>query len=115
MIVDALIGYGLVGQPRDPIAEWIDRANAAARPILSLDAPSGLDTTTGATSSRSIRATATLTLALPKIGLTTPTAKARVGKLYVADISVPPELYARPSLGLTVGPIFADDSIIRVE
>ncbi len=57
----------------------------------------------------------TLTLALPKIGLVTPAAQAWVGELYLADISVPPELYALPSLGLTVGPIFADDSIIRVE
>jgi NAD(P)H-hydrate epimerase len=115
LIIDALIGYGLVGQPRDPIAEWIDRANAARRPILALDAPSGLDTSTGAASSRSIHGTATLTLALPKIGLVTPAAQTWVGELYLADISVPPELYARPSLGLTVGPIFADDSIIRVE
>ncbi len=34
LIIDALIGYGLVGQPRDPIAEWIDRANVTRRPIL---------------------------------------------------------------------------------
>jgi NAD(P)H-hydrate epimerase len=115
LIIDALIGYGLIGQPRGPIAEWIDRANVARRPILALDAPSGLNASTGAASSHSIRATATLTLALPKIGLLTPPAKAWVGELYLADISVPPELYARPSLGLTVGPIFADDSIVRVE
>jgi hypothetical protein len=29
------------------------------------------------------------------------------GDLYLADISVPPSLYAAPSLGLAVPPIFA--------
>jgi NAD(P)H-hydrate epimerase len=53
-----------------------------------------------------------LTLALPKTGLLTPKARACVGDLYLADISVPPELYRR--LGWDVGPLFADDTIIRI-
>ena len=112
MILDALIGYGLTGDPRGPIAEWIERADAASRPILSLDTPSGLDETTGVPGLPCIRATATLTLALPKTGLLTPAARAFVGDLYLADISVPPELYRR--LGWDVGPLFADDTIIRI-
>ena len=114
LIIDALIGYGLSGNPRAPIAEWIDRANHSARPILALDAPSGLDTSTGKAGTPCIRATVTLTLALPKVGLLIPAAQAVVGELYVADIGVPPELYAEPSLGIKVGPIFAADSIVRV-
>src|SRR3970040_544442 len=43
LIVDALIGYGLTGDPRGPVVEWIERARAAHRPILSLDTPSRLD------------------------------------------------------------------------
>ena len=114
LVVDALIGYGLTGNPRGAIAEWIDRANAAARPILALDTPSGLDTTTGLPGSPCIQATATMTLALPKSGLLTSQALPFVGDLYLADIGVPPELYAEPSLGLQVDVIFAEDSIIRV-
>ncbi len=114
LIVDALIGYGLTSNPRGAIAEWIERANTAARPILALDTPSGLDATTGLPGSPCIRAAATMTLALPKTGLLVPGAKPFVGDLYLADIGVPPELYAHPSLGLTVGAIFAEDSIIRV-
>ncbi len=112
LILDALIGYGLSGNPRDAVAAWIDRANAAGRPILALDTPSGLDTTTGAPGSPCIRATATMTLALPKTGLLTPQARVYVGDLYLADISVPPELYRR--LGLNAELLFADDTIIRV-
>ncbi len=32
-----------------------------------------------------------------------------VGELYLADISVPPVLYAGPRLGLEIGPLFACD------
>ena len=47
-----------------------------------------------------------LTLALPKTGLKSDEARRHVGDLYLADISVPPELYSRPSLGIDAGPIF---------
>jgi len=39
-------------------------------------------------------------------------ARPLIGDLYLADIGVPPELYRR--LGLDIGPLFADDTIIRV-
>src|SRR5713226_2062279 len=75
LIVDALIGYGLTGDPRPDIAQWIEGANAAGRPILALDTPSGLNLTTGVPGQPCVRATATLTLALPKIGLLAATAR----------------------------------------
>lgn len=56
-----------------------------------------------------LKAQATLTRALPKIGLLSPGAAAVVGRLYVVNISVPPELYRR--LGLEVGPLFEEDVI----
>jgi NAD(P)H-hydrate epimerase len=46
LIIDALIGYGLSGNPRAPIAEWIERANQSARPILA-STRLGLDASTG--------------------------------------------------------------------
>ena len=60
-----------------------------------------------------IRADATLTLALPKTGLLTAAAGPFVGELAVADIGVPADAYAR--LGVTVGPLFSERSIVRVE
>jgi NAD(P)H-hydrate epimerase len=114
LIVDAIIGYGMTGNPRPPVADWIARANASGKPILSLDAPSGLDTTTGIPSSTCIRADATLTLALPKTGLLTPEARPFVGNLFLADISVPPELYAAPSLGFQVASPFRFDTIVQL-
>ncbi len=114
IIVDALIGYGLKGNPRPLIKEYISKINASKKPVLSLDAPSGIDATTGSPSSACIYATATLTLALPKIGLLTPSAKPFVGELYLADISVPVELYAAPSLGLKVQSPFDNDPIVKI-
>lgn len=111
LVIDAMIGYGLTGDPRGPIADWIQRLNDADRPVLALDTPSGLDTTTGIPGNPCVRATATMTLALPKSGLMTTQAKPFVGALYLADIGVPPELYAAPSLGLKVEHIFIQDTI----
>jgi hypothetical protein len=99
LIVDALIGYSLTGDPAEPFACLIRWANAQPAPVLSLDTPSGLDVTTGVPARPCVRATATLTLALPKTGL--PGAR-EAGHLYLADISVPPLLYRRwPSRSAT--------------
>lgn len=114
LIIDALIGYNLVDAPQGMAAQFIHWANAQNSPILSLDAPSGLNTTTGKVHDPAIRATATMTLALPKDGLRHEVGGGVVGELYLADISVPPDLYAGPGLGLTVGPIFAKEEVIRL-
>jgi NAD(P)H-hydrate epimerase len=115
LVVDALLGYGLSGNPRGPMATWIDRINTCGRAVLALDSPSGLNTTTGVPGDPCVRATATLTLALPKTGLMAPQAKPYTGELYLADIGVPPELYKAPTLGLNVGAIFAHDTILCLE
>jgi NAD(P)H-hydrate epimerase len=112
LVLDALIGYSLRGAPREPIASLIRAANVADAPILALDIPSGMNGDTGEAYEPTIRATATLTLALPKVGLLHPAASARVGELYLADISVPDLVYRR--LGLHVGPIFALSDIVPI-
>ena len=114
LIIDGVIGYSLQGAPRNTAADMIRWANAQDVPVLALDAPSGVDTTTGAVFEPAIKATATMTLALPKEGLRVPGVEAQVGELYLADIGVPPSLYAGPALGLKVGNIFAQSEIIRL-
>jgi NAD(P)H-hydrate epimerase len=71
-----------------------------------------LDTTTGTAGDPCIKAEVTLTLALPKVGLLSSGAAGVVGKLYLADISVPPELYGR--LGLEPGRLFEEDTIVAL-
>jgi NAD(P)H-hydrate epimerase len=112
LVVDALIGYGLNSDPRGIAADWIERVNKSGRPVMALDTPSGLNATTGIPGNPCVRAAATLTLALPKTGLLTPEARPYTGELYLADISVPPELFAR--LGVAAPPLFIKDTIIRI-
>ena len=62
-----------------------------------------------------INAAATMTLALPKEGLRARGVNTHVGELYLADIGVPPELYAEPALDLHVPHLFAQNDIIRLQ
>ena len=114
LVVDALIGYSLRGAPSGVSASLIRAANSQTAPLLSLDVPSGVDATAGTVHDPSVRATATMTLALPKEGLRRTEARDAVGELYLADISVPPALYAGPGIGLDVGPIFHEADVIRI-
>jgi NAD(P)H-hydrate epimerase len=114
LVVDGIIGYSLAGAPRGAAADLIRWADAATAPVLALDAPSGLDTTSGTVYEPAVRAAATMTLALPKGGLRAEAAREHVGELYLADISVPPALYAEPSLALAVGKLFAQSDVIQL-
>lgn len=114
LIIDGLIGYSLKGAPRGHAKSLIEWANESPAPILALDAPSGIDTTTGTAFDPAMMATATMTLALPKVGFDDKTCQAHIGELYLADISVPPELYAKPPLDLQVDHIFAESDIVRL-
>ncbi|MDX1688422.1 MAG: NAD(P)H-hydrate epimerase, partial [Candidatus Promineifilaceae bacterium] len=114
LVVDGVIGYSLRGAPRGTAGDLIRWANEQAAPILALDAPSGVDAATGTVFDPAVRAAATMTLALPKEGLRAPGVEEQVGELYLADISVPPELYAGPGLELEVPPIFAEADVVRL-
>ena len=112
VVLDALLGYSVEGSPREPEAALIRTANSHAVPILALDLPSGLDPDTGMPHDPTIRATRTLTLALPKVGLLRPEAASSVGELWLADISVSGRAYA--GFGISPGPIFAESDLIRI-
>ena len=114
LILDGVIGYSLRGNPRGSAGDLIRWANAQAAPILALDAPSGVDTTSGTVFEPAIAATATMTLALPKKGLLIEAVAEQVGELYLADISVPPALYASPALQIKVDNLFAQSDIVRL-
>jgi NAD(P)H-hydrate epimerase len=113
LVVDALIGYGLSGSPRGWVAQVIRAINALNLPVIALDIPSGLDVTSGRVYDPCIRATATLTLALPKTGLVKPEARSAVGALYLADIGIPDVLYKAMRIEIRI-PIFAHSTLIKL-
>lgn len=112
LIVDGLLGFSGRGDPRGTIAELIRFANSNPSPILAIDVPSGLDATSGVPGDPSIRAAATITLALPKSGFLNPEAPAFSGEITVADIGVPASVLT--AVGVTVSPtLFSQQSSLQ--
>ncbi len=114
LIIDGLIGYSLNGAPRGKTADFIHAANAIGTPVLSLDVPSGYDAQAGLALAPAVSASATLTLALPKIGMLKAGNAKNVGQLFCADISVPPGLYALMHLPEQAGEVFLRHDIVRL-
>ncbi|MSQ31086.1 MAG: NAD(P)H-hydrate epimerase [Dehalococcoidia bacterium] len=111
LVVDAVIGTGLHGEPQAVQRGLIRAALAAAEAgvaVLSLDVPSGLDADTGRAPGEVVRPARTLTFALPKAGLT----RATAGELWVADLGIPPGVFARA--GIAFAPFFGAAGRVRL-
>ncbi|WP_247006077.1 NAD(P)H-hydrate epimerase [Halorientalis litorea] len=91
-VVDALVGYGLTG-PLGGTAAEMATALADDGPVVSLDVPSGVDATTGDAPGPHVRPDLTVTLALPKTGLT-PDQYC----LLLADIGLPAVVFRRAGI-----------------
>ncbi len=109
IIIDALVGYSLHGAPTGKTAELIQWANEHDAAILSLDIPSGVDSTSGDTPGHFINATRTITLALPKTGLLPQT----TGELWLADIGIPQAAFQK--LGLDYSSPFGNGFLIPLQ
>ena len=88
-VVDALFGTGLTRPPEGLAAALIDMVNAARKPVLALDLPSGLDADSGRPQGRTVRATWTATFVAPKVGFNAPEALEYLGEVEVVEIGVP--------------------------
>ena len=110
LLLDALLGYSLRGDPRGGAAALI-RSAAGAR-VISLDTPSGLELESGSLRQPHIRAEATLTLAAPKQGLRSGDGWQAVGELYLADLSVPSRVFEL--LGVPYTSPFSPGALLRV-
>ena len=89
LIVDAILGTGSRGAPTGLIATVIERMNASGRPIVALDAPSGLDAERGVPLGPCVRATVTATFAGLKRGLVLEPGASLAGRVEVVDIGIP--------------------------
>lgn len=93
LVVDALLGTGMKHAPREPIASWIQIANACGKPIVSLDLPSGLEADEGVPPGDCILATLTVCFGRGKTGLFSEPGCSFAGKVSVCDIGIPPQAY----------------------
>ncbi|MEF8881171.1 MAG: NAD(P)H-hydrate dehydratase [Halapricum sp.] len=84
LFVDAMLGTGISGALREPMATAAERMNQSETPVLSVDVPSGLDGTTGALAENAVEADHVVTFHKPKPGL-----DALDAPVTVADIGIP--------------------------
>src|SRR5438093_1300912 len=89
LIVDALLGTGLSAPVIGPYRTAIDCINDADRPVTAVDLPSGVHADTGAVLGAAVRATLTVTFALPKLGLYVGPGIDHAGIIRIADIGIP--------------------------
>ncbi len=95
VIVDALLGTGLRGPLRPPLAEAAARINEARRPVLSVDVPSGVDADSGAADEDAVKADVTVSFIGEKLGLHTGKGLALRGELIHAGLGVSVDVLAQ--------------------
>jgi hydroxyethylthiazole kinase-like uncharacterized protein yjeF len=100
-IIDAILGTGFAGEPREPATGAIAAINAAgAVAVVACDVPSGVDASTGEVAGAAVRADATATFHAAKPGLWISPGKTLAGRITVVDIGIPGGGPVEPTVGL---------------
>jgi NAD(P)H-hydrate epimerase len=89
LIVDALFGTGLSTPVSGAYGEAIRLMNESGRAIVAVDMPSGIHADDGALLGCAVRASATVTFGLPKLGLYLGAGIDHAGFIHVVDIGIP--------------------------
>lgn len=89
LVIDALLGTGSHGAPQGELERVIQAVNAAGRPVLAVDLPSGIDADNGRVPGVAMRAVATATLAFGKAGLWLAPGREYAGRIKVVPIGLP--------------------------
>ncbi len=88
LVIDALLGTGIRGAPRDDVAAVIERINASSVPVLAVDIPSGVDASSGEVEGAAVNAALTVTMHGWKVGLAVGPGRFHAGDVVVADIGI---------------------------
>ncbi len=102
-VVDAVLGTGFSGAPREPAASVIESISRAAGDgvvVVACDVPSGVDASTGEVAGPAVRAAATATFHAAKPGLWIAPGKDHAGEVTVIDIGIPTGAPVAPDVGL---------------
>jgi NAD(P)H-hydrate epimerase len=90
VIIDALFGTGFHGEPREDAARTIEAINAAGKPVVAVDLPSGVNASTGEIAGACVQATVTVTMHGPKVGTEIAPGRFQAGEVVVANIGLDP-------------------------
>jgi ADP-dependent NAD(P)H-hydrate dehydratase / NAD(P)H-hydrate epimerase len=88
VVIDALLGTGLKGAPREATSGLIEQINAGGVPVLAVDIPSGVNASTGEVAGAAVQADVTVTMHGPKVGLAVASGRFHAGEVVVADIGL---------------------------
>ena len=106
-IVDAMLGTGFEGAPREPVAGAIAAINEADAPVVACDIPSGVNASTGEVEAAAVRADATATFHGPKVGLYVDPGKGHAGRIEVIEIGIPRDAPRPERTGLIADVVLA--------
>lgn len=97
VVVDAILGTGVNGKIREPVATAVEIINGSKNVVVAVDIPTGLDPLTGNVYDKAVMANHTITFHKPKTGLLKADPK-YIGNLTVCDIGIPleAELFTGP-------------------
>ena len=90
VVIDALLGTGMKGAPREETAGEIERINGCGVPVVAVDVPSGVNASTGEVAGAAVRADVTVTMHGRKVGLAVAPGRFHAGEVVVADIGLEP-------------------------
>src|SRR5688500_2252866 len=107
VVVDALLGTGFEGSPREPLASAIAAINALDAPVVACDVPSGVNASTGEVDGEAVRAAATATFHGAKIGLYVDPGKGHAGTVEVVEIGIPHDAPRPERAGLITDRVLA--------
>jgi NAD(P)H-hydrate epimerase len=88
VVVDALLGTGIEGDIRQPVASIIGWINSLPNRVISIDLPSGMTTEWGNSGRTIVRAETTLAIEFPKLALLLPEAGEYAGNVVVLPIGL---------------------------
>ena len=109
IIIDALIGYSLISAPRGNVLGMINFINKNNLPTISLDIPTGVLATSGENPGEFVNPDKTITLALPKTGLS----PEKCGEIILADIGIPATVFEKA--GIKYSSPFSSTFYVNIE
>jgi len=89
VVVDALLGTGFEGSPREPVASAIWAINQQDAPVVACDVPSGVNASTGEVDGEAVSALVTATFHGSKLGLHVNPGKEHAGRVELVEIGIP--------------------------
>jgi ADP-dependent NAD(P)H-hydrate dehydratase / NAD(P)H-hydrate epimerase len=89
VVVDALLGTGFEGSPREPVASAIWAINQQDAAVVACDVPSGVNASSGEVEGEAVSALVTATFHGSKVGLHVNPGKRHAGRVELVEIGIP--------------------------